>query len=224
MPLIILLSSLTIFSIFLSFFEVFQLDFSFNRAGLIYLLTFFLDFKNLYASTIAVISFYYWIFQMDNIEKSNTRFEEEKIDTKREYALIESRYFHTTIQPIIRKLFDLILEKDKSLFDYKWSYDIFTDESVHLQNSEWEDKFEAIEIFVKKEVNAVNFELDSIAANILHGNIDRELAFNLIGKPFCNQIKSLYPFIAGYRSENRKSDFLNNIVELFNEWNPKIVD
>jgi hypothetical protein len=67
---------------------------------------------------------------MDNIEKSNTRFEEEKIDTKRENALIESRYFHTTIQPIIRKLFDLILEKDKSLFDYNWSYDIFTDESV----------------------------------------------------------------------------------------------
>jgi len=64
--------------------------------------------------------------------------------------------------------------------------------------------------------------LDSLASNILHGNIDKDLIFKLIGKPFCTQIGILYPFIAGYRGEKRKVDYFNNIVELFHTWKPKV--
>jgi hypothetical protein len=54
------------------------------------------------------------------------------------------------------------------------------------------------------------------------GDVDKETIFKLIGKPFCTQIKVLYPFIAGFRSEKKKIDYFNNIVELFHEWEPKI--
>lgn len=219
-----LLSLFSVVSLIFCIFEVIKLDFSFNKTGLLYFISFFQDFKSLYASTIAVISIYYWIIQMDNIEKSNTKWEKEQIDKKKENAIVESRYFHAKFQPIVRALFDLVIEKDESLFEYKWNFDHFTDESVNRQNPTWETKFEAIENLVKKELNAVNFELDSIAANILHGDIDNELAFKLIGKPFCYQVRILYPFIAGYRSEKRKIDYLSNTVALFNTWNPKIVD
>lgn len=159
---------------------------------------------------------------MDNIEKTNKRLENEKTDKKKDNSIVESRYFHTTIQPIIRDFYDLVLEEDNVLFDYSWDYNVFTDESVNNQHPDWEVKYESIRKSVEKYINAVNFELDSLASNILHGNIDKDLIFNLIGKPFCTQIRILYPFIAGYRGEKRKMDYFNNIVDLFHEWKTKI--
>lgn len=224
---IILTGIVTVFSIFslitmvICLSETISLPISFNKTGFVNFFYHFSDFKNLYAATIALISVYYWIYQMDNIEKTNKRIETEILDKKKQNSIEESRYFYTKIQPIVGEFYDLIQKTDKSLFEYNWEYEEFTDESVNQQNPKWEISFEKIREQIQHKVNAVNFELDSIAANILHGNIDKETIFKLIAKPFCTQIKTMYPFIAGYRGEKRKTDYFNNIVELFKEWEPK---
>jgi hypothetical protein len=202
--------------------ETVILPISFDRKGFINLFNHFSDFKNLYATTVALVSVYYWIYQMDNIEKTNERIEIEILDKKKQNSVEESRYFHVKIQPIVGEFYDFISETDQTLFDYEWDYTEFTDESVNRQNPDWEISFEKIREQIQNQVNPVNFQLDSLAANILHGNIDKETIFKLIGKPFCTQIKVMYPFIAGYRGEKRKMDYFNNIVELFNEWEPRI--
>lgn len=201
--------------------ETILLPFSPNKTGLIIFLNYFSDFKNLYTATIAIVSVYYWIYQMDNIEKTNTRIENEILDKKKQNSVEESRYYHTKIQPIIFELYNSIYKTDKTLLNFTWNYSQFTDESVNIQNPEWELIFKENLEQIVIQVNSVNFELDSLAANILHGNIDKETIFKLIGKPFCTQIKVLYPFIAGFRSEKKKIDYFNNIVELFHEWEPK---
>ena len=215
---VIVLSLLSVITIFICLSDTVFLSFSFNKTGFVNFLNHFSDFKNLYAATIAIVSVYYWIYQMDNIEKTNKRIEDEIIDKKKLNSIEESRYFHTKIQPIIADFYDFILKTDKSLFEYQWDYSDFTDESVFKQNPDWVVKFEKIRKQVQNKVNAVNFELDSLAANIIYGNIDKEVIFKLIGKPFCTQIKVLFPFIAGYRGRERKIDYLNNIVELFYMW------
>lgn len=218
---VIAFSVLSLISIFICLSETVFLPISLDKAGLINFLNYFSDFKNLYAATIALVSVYYWIYQMDNMEKTNKRIETEILDKKKHNAIEEARYFHTKIQPIVGEFFDFIIKTDSKLLTDSWDYSEFTDESVYKQSPEWEDRFERIRKDIQNKVNSVNFELDSLAANILHGYIDKETIFKLIGKPFCTQIKWLYPFIAGYRGEKRKIDYLNNIVELFNEWESK---
>lgn len=218
---VILFSLFSVITIFVCLSETISLPISLNKDGFVNFLNYFSDFKNLYASTIALISVYYWIYQMDNIEKTNKRIENEILDKKKQNSVEESRYFHTTIQPIVRNFYTLITELDSSLFKYEWKFEEFTDESVSEQNPQWEAKFESVSLKIQNDVNKVNFEMDSLAANILHGNLDKETIFKLIGKPFCTQIKVMYPFIAGYRGKERKIDYLNNIVILFNEWEPK---
>ena len=217
---VIAFSLFSVITIGICLLETVFLPISLNKIGFINFFNHFSDFKNLYAATIALVSVYYWIYQMDNIEKTNKRIETEILDKKKQNSVEESRYFHTKIQPIVGEFYDLILKTDKTLFEFKWDYTEFTDESVNLQNPEWEINFQKIKEQIQNQVNSVNFELDSLAANVLHGNIDKETIFKLIGKPFCTQIKVMYPFIAGYRGEKRKMDYLNNIVELFNEWEP----
>jgi hypothetical protein len=219
---VILLSLLSIISIIFCLCETIRLQFLFSKIGFLNFLNYFSGFKNLYASSIAMVSIYYWIFQIDNIEKTNKRLENEKTDKKKANSIVESRYFHTKIQPIIRDFYDIILEKDKTLFEYTWVYTVFTLESVLDQHPVWDEKYELIRKPVEKYINSVNFELDSLASNILHGNIDKVLIFKLIGKPFCSQVRILYPFIAAYRGAKRKIDYFNNIVDLFNEWNLKV--
>ena len=218
---VIVFSLFSAISIFVCLSETVFLPISFSKVGFINFFNHFSDFKNLYAATIALASVYYWIYQMDNIEKTNKRIETEILDKKKQNSVEESRYFHTKIQPIVGEFYDFILKTDRTLLGFKWDYAEFTDESVNRQNPDWEISFEKIREQIQNQVNSVNFELDSLAANILHGNIDKETIFKLIGKPFCTQIKVMYPFIAGYRGKKRKMDYFNNIVELFNEWEPK---
>lgn len=201
--------------------ETIFLPFLFNKTGFINFFDYFSDFRNLYTATIAIVSVYYWICQMDNMEKTNIRIENEILDKKKQNSVEESRYFHTKIQPIIFELYNSIYKTDKTLLNYTWNYSQFTDESIKIQNPEWELIFKENLDQILIQVNSVNFELDSLAANILHGNIDKETIFKLIGKPFCTQIKVLYPFIAEFRSEKKKKDYFKNIVELFHEWEPK---
>ena len=201
--------------------ETIFLHFSPNKTGFIVFFNYFSDFRNLYTATIAIVSVYYWTYQMDNIEKTNIRIENEILDKKKQNSVEESRYYHTKIQPIIFELYNSIYKTDKTLLNFTWNYSQFTDESVNIQNPEWELIFKENVEQILIQINSVNFELDSLAANILHGNIDKETIFKLIGKPFCTQIKILYPFIAGFRSEKKKIDYFNNIVELFHEWEQK---
>jgi len=218
---VIVFSLFSVITILICLSDTIILRFALDKAGFINFFNYFSDFKSLYAVTIALISVYYWIYQMDNIDKTNNRIETEILDKKKQNSVEEARYFHAKIQPIIADFYDFINETDRNLFNYTWNYSEFTDESVYKQNPEWENRFEDIREKIQKRVNIVNFELDSLAANILHGNIDKETIFKLIGKPFCTQIKVMFPFIAGYRGKKRKIDYFNNIVELFNEWEPK---
>jgi len=224
LSILITLTLFSIGSIILTLFETAYLPFMISKEGFIIFLNHFADFKNLYTATIAVMSVYYWIYQMDNMNLTNSRIEGEIVEKKKENTLVESRYFYNRIQPQIRDFFDKINSIDNTLLSYTWDYSNFNDQSVHSQNSYWEIRYEIIRNDIEKDVNAINFELESFSSNILHGNIYKELAFELIGEPFCVQIKVLFPFIAGYRSKDRKIDYFNNIVTLFKDWNLKSIE
>jgi hypothetical protein len=84
---------------------------------------------------------------------------------------LESRYFYSTIQPQIRDIYDKVNFKDATLFSYSWDYSNFNDQGVHSQNPYWEMRYELIRNDIEKDINAINFELDSFSSNILHGNI-----------------------------------------------------
>lgn len=218
---VILLFVISLISIFFCICEISYLPVALNKTGMIYLLAQFSGFNNLYASTIAMISVFYWIYQMDNMEKTNKRLLEETINKKKQNAVELSKYYHTSFQPIILEFYDLINEMEKDLLLIQdWNYDEFNDKSVK-KNLHWVRWHRENKDKIRDKESAVIYELESLAANILYGDIEKEMMFKLIGKPFCDQVRVMFPFIAIYKNGNRETDYFENIPELFKKWYPK---
>lgn len=220
--LVILLISMSLISSFFCICEILHLPVAFNKTGMIYLLAQFSDFKHLYASTIAMISVFYWTFQMDNMEKTNKRIEAETVNKTIQNTVELSKDYYTSLQPVILKFYDLIKEYDNELILYnKWDYNEFNDDSIREKNVYWKLSYHKIKDKTRNQESAVINELESFAANILYGNIDKEMMFKLVGEVFCLQVKVMYPFIATYRTREKTTNYFENTVELFKNWNPK---
>ena len=219
---LVLLTIMSVFSIILTLISDFQFELDLSKSGFLFFLETFKNFSGLYAGTIAVISVYYWIFQMNISQNTLNRIEKETIEKKKERALDASNFFYIEINPSLRELYKKVYEADPGLLKSNWELEKFTDESVTKQNSNWEKKYERVRIEIQDNVLRLNSMLEAFAAQINHGNFDEALSFKLFGKPFCTIIRNIYPFIAGYRSVKREQDYYNNIVNLYKKWSSKI--
>src|SRR5690554_8042710 len=79
-----LFSAVTIYFVLV---EAFDLRIDWSKHGVVYFLSQFSEFKNLYTATVAVFSVYYWTIQMESILQSNRRIEESKRNLKKDNAL-----------------------------------------------------------------------------------------------------------------------------------------
>ena len=223
LAIVILLSLFSALTLIVCLINLSSDSFAFNKDGFIHFVNAFGDFRNLYASTIALLSVYYWIYQMDNMEKTNERIENDLIDKKKQKTVELSRSYYTVFQPIIKKFYSKIESIDNNLLLYNnWDYQNFSSESVIHSNISWKVSFIKNKIQFQEELDSVIYELESFSANILHGEINREMMLQLIGKPFCLQVKVMYPFISIYRDQDSDKDYFSNVVELFKAWNEKV--
>lgn len=220
--LLVVFASLSILSILFTIMDNLQLNFDWSRAGFIYFLGTFKVFGGLFTGTIALMSVFYWIFQMEVSQKTLDRIKKETIDKKKENTVEASDKFYIEITPALRKLYEKLNSANPGLLTSNWNLDEFTDESVDRQNRVWEVIFEEHRSKIQEDVINFNSMLEAFSARINYGVCDDELAFELFGKAYCQIINWLYPFIAGYRGLTRRHDYYNNIVKLYKNWSAKL--
>lgn len=215
--LLVFLSGLSLLAFFFSLFELFQFEWDFSKNGLKVFLDGYKEYFGLFTGTIILISVYYWVRQIENIEQSNRK----KLV---ENTIAESRYFYSKIQPIAGDFIFEMRKIDESLFDEVWDYSDFSRDSVREQNGAWLNGYrnasDQVENFMT--INQVFFELEGLSSAALNGDIDENLLFKLMGKSYCHQIKALYPFISTHNDPQNQTDYFENIPKLFQKWNEKL--
>ncbi len=216
--LIIIITVISVVSLCFSLNDAFDLRFSFNKNGIILFIEQFEKFYGLYAGNIVLISVYYWMRQLKQIEQSNKKITIDK-------TITEARYFYSQFQPIAGKFILDMREIDDSLFDINWNYSDFYRESVKVQNDSWLLSYSKASEKVKDymKVNQVFHELDALSGAALFGDIDDELLFKLIGKGYCAQVEILYPFISTYREKTGKMMYFDNVPVLYKKWKQKLL-
>ena len=205
---------------FLILAKTFRMEFDFTSTGFSRFILEFNSLRKLFTVTIALLSMYFILFQIENITKSNKRTEEILENDIKSKTLEQSFFFYTRQQLLIREIYLLISKESDYLLSQSWVLTEFTDHSVNEQNPKWEKKYERLVQPIKDKIINILNQFESLSATILNGNIDKDLAFNLFGRPFNRQIETLYPFISGYRSREKpdNEDNYNSIVKLYNEW------
>lgn len=205
--------------------ETFQLDFSIDSQGFSNFISHFESLKELFTVTVALLSAYFILYQIENLTVSNSRTKEILENEINNRTLELSSKFYVEIQPLIRETFVYIKNCSDYLLTQEWDFDEFSDESVDKQNHDWEIQFEnRIPQILKDKIIEIMNNFESLSAIISNGNIDNELAFKLFGRPYINQIETFYPFIAGNRS-NKKNEYEDNyseIVRLYRNWKQKM--
>ena len=220
--LIILLSLFiicTLIAIVFVMIYLFPLKWSLDLAGFKYFISQFDDFKGLFAGNIVLISVYYWMLQITNLNNSNTRLKTEIKERKRQNSVEETRKYFTHTEVKISDFISHINNFGVQLFGYNWNTSEFSYNSLTQQNFPWVQTYQNMERnhgSQSKFLNEITNEFESVSAIILHGDLDQKLMNNLMGKSFISRIETLYPFIA-YIKNNDDSLGLKTI-ELYEKW------
>jgi len=215
---LIILSIISIATLIVTLINLFQWNFNISKKGFEFLIEEFNPFTGLYAGNIVLISVYYWMRQLENIEQSNRK---KIVDN----TISEGRYFNSNIQPIAGDFIKKFRDIDETLFDIAWDYSNFTFKSLEEQNQDWLDNYQIRhqqpEVGNYMKNNQIFFELDSLSGSALYDDVDDDLLFKLIGKGFLSQVEVLYPFISVNRDEHGTRFYFHNIPELYKKWKPK---
>jgi len=221
--LIVLLSIFLFFSLVAIIFVIvhlFPLSWSFNLDGFRYFILKFSDFKGLFAGNIVLISVYYWMQQIDNLNSTNSRLEKERLERKQQNSVDESRKFFTHTLNKTSDFISHINNISRGLFGHKWDNLEFSFNSLSKQNFEWIKKIQNIERqhgSKDKVIKQIVYELESVSSIILHGDLDQDLINNLIGEYYINIIEILYPFIA-YLRDDKEDVIGDKTIELYKKW------
>lgn len=222
----VLLGIILIIGFFLILAKTFQMKLELSANGFSNYTKEFSSLKELFTVTIALLSTYFILFQIENIKISNKRTKEILENEIKSKTLEQSNFFYIQLQPRVRETYLIIDKCNKYLLTQKWIFIEFTDQSVSEQNLKWEKEYDELNQVVKDKIIEIINQFESLSAIILYGNIDHEMAFNLFGRPFIRQIEVMYPFIAGNRSREKKEneDNYNSIIKLYNDWKLKIIN
>ena len=223
---IILVSFFTLIlsiGLFLALSKVCSLPYEFSYDGFSFLTSHFNNLNGVFTITIALLSTYFILFQMESIQATNNHTEKVLGNETNNKTIEQSFYFYTKLQPEIKVTFSLVENSSAYLLNQKWNIDEFTDHSIAEQNLNWENEFKKLDSTLENKVTNILNQFESLSASILYGNVDKSMAFDLFGRPYLRQIQYLYPFISAYRSREKKSkeDNYSCIVELYNQWNSK---
>ena len=204
--------------------ETFKMQLELSANGLSIFTENFTSLNSIFTVTIALLSTYFILVQVENLTISNRRTSEILENELKNMALNQSKFFYTELQARVRETYILIDNRSKYLLSQKWDIIEFNDESVCEQNLKWEQEYENLQQSVKDRIIEILNQFESLAAIVLYGNIDKGLAFDLFGRPFIRQIETWYPFISGYRSRKKeiKEDNYNSIIKIYNEWSKEI--
>jgi len=82
------------------------------------------------------------------------------------------------------------------------------------------EKFEKIERATKNQVLITLYKLEAFSSLFIHGNLDKQLANDIIGNTFTKQVGFLLGLISYFRQDTNDK-FGRNIIALYNEWKTK---
>jgi hypothetical protein len=206
-------------------YSTFKLQFEFTSNGFSVFIAAYEPLKQIFTIDVALMTVFFIMFQIENIRLSTERTEKILNNELKNKILEMSKFFYVDIQALLRVLLPMIEHRTIYLLHQKWTMNDFTDQSILEQNPKWEKEYEELQETVKPFIIDVLNNLEYLSSNILKGNVDKELAFQLFGRPFCVIISSFYPFVSAYRSREKApgEDYYDSIVILFQEWNAKRV-
>jgi hypothetical protein len=146
------------------------------------------------------------------------------VRSSREAAAIaasQCERYHKDIIPLWDK-FDLI-RAERGIPDYNLTIGDFTLEHVHDLGEAWPCKW--LTKMNDREFAALCVEtfnaLESFAVYFTEGVGNERIAFESVGKTFCNNVVQCYPMVAVVRRRGG-SNYYNNIVKLFELWYPRL--
>ena len=93
-----------------------------------------------------------------------------------------------------------------------------TNESLREKYPNLSKQLDGIDRTVRNNILLTLYKYEAFSAIFLHGNLDKELAKNIIGETFLRQVSLLLGIIAYFR-EDDKSIFGINTIKLYNDWN-----
>jgi hypothetical protein len=119
----------------------------------------------------------------------------------------------------IQKEYKEIMEAEKiNGMPLNWqNLDSITNKSLREKYSNLSQQIDEIDRKIKNNILLTLYKYEAFSAIFLHGNLDKELAKNIIGETFSRQVGLLIGIIAYFR-EDEKSIFGINTIKLYNDW------
>jgi len=203
--------------------EAFNRQINFSSNGFSIFIGLYEPLKQIFTIDVALMTIYFILFQIENIRLSTERTERILNNEVKNKTLEMSKFFYVEIQGLLRDLLPMIEHRSTYLLHQNWNMIDFTDESILEQNPKWESEYEILQDTVKPFITNLFNNLEYLSSNILIGNVDKDLAFKLLGRPYCAIIGSFYPFISRLRNRDEKQgeNLYESIVDLFSEWDKK---
>ncbi|MFA4853140.1 MAG: hypothetical protein WC868_05405 [Bacteroidales bacterium] len=220
------LSLILLLGLILTTKEIVSLQIDWSSKGFVFFLFQYSHLKELFTIIIALFTVSFILFQVEHLSQTSKRTERILRNDEKAKTFEQSKLFYIKLQPPIQEIYSLIKKSSSYLLSQTWDFSDFTDQSVNEQNPMWETEYnkKSQEIQeIKDSIIRILNNFEYLSSNVLNGNIDQELSFNLFGKPFISQIKVFYPFISAYRSREMKDNEYRYaaIVELYYLWNKK---
>jgi hypothetical protein len=183
-------------------------------------------YSELYKFTFIVCAFWVTLQQL-NISQSNydttlqqVKFVQDDILDKRKKdiqtdTLKECSFFLNELQISFKELIDTNVLNGMPL---DWGHLKFlTNSELNANYPKLHAKMNAIDRPTKNQVLITLYKLEAFSSLFNHGNLDKELAKEIIGYTYSKQIGFLLGIISYFR-EDIKTIFGQNIIKLFKEW------
>lgn len=159
--------------------------------------------QNNYNTTSQQVKF----IQADILDK---RRKDEKNET-----LKQCSYFLSEFQLLLRKITEQYLIGGTPIY---WSsLAVLTNASVKKSYPNFHKRMDEVDRVSKNEIIITLHKLEAFSTLFIYGNLDKELAQQIIGYTYVAQVEFLLGFISYFR-ENTETVFGQNIIKLFNEW------
>ncbi|MDP3001751.1 MAG: hypothetical protein Q8N38_01290 [Bacteroidales bacterium] len=135
----------------------------------------------------------------------------------------ECKFFYNDIQPKIKELYQELNKIGLVFSHIKWEIGDFTEENLFEQDKNWYKTFDSLlpahEDIYSDIILTIN-KIEAFAISFTDGIADKEVGMISIGNAYRKQIENIYPFIAIWRSRERKDEdnFYNKTIELYRIW------